>query len=101
MRRQHRSKELTEVQTLKKEIQKLKRENLALKKIYNQRKHVYENDKEENEIELEMAKEALVKETQLGQCDECMRHGIEIVPLLGRLLKRCTICGFNFGAINK
>lgn len=101
MKRRHNPKELSEVQTLRKEIEKLKKENKALRKKYNSHKHVYENDKLENELDLELAKEALTQEAQLGQCSECMRHGIEIIPLLGRLLKRCQICGHNFGAINK
>lgn len=86
------------------QIKTLRSHNRALKKRLRQlekNNHVREELKLDKEVDEEIERDNALafKEPVLEQCPECSRHGIETVTIVGKLLKRCTICGYRSGVI--
>lgn len=95
MKRIHRKKELSEVQTLRLENRNLKSENTQLRKAVKrlERKDHYKNNEApytDNEKQLDFFKDA-----EKTICEECFKGEIIERSVAGRYWKECTVCDFR------
>lgn len=92
MKRTHRTKELSEVQALKKENEELRSLVKSLRKRLKQlekSKHIYLDKKEDEHVEQEIEQE------EINKCPECYQGFIQTVDLGIRILHSCTLCDWR------
>ena len=91
MKRNHRDKEQTELQGLKRENKELKRENTSLKKEIRQLQK-----KEHNFEKITYSDpEDIFKKPQTSKCVVCGKGEIEEIIVAGRYFTRCDTCTFR------
>ena len=91
MKRIHRKKELTEVQSLKLENKSLRDENRNIKKELKRLQR-----KEHNfEIEDYEDPEEVIKDKTPSRCESCGKGQIEEISVAGRYFTRCDTCDYR------
>jgi hypothetical protein len=100
MKRTHRKKELTEVQTLKKENRELRTQVRDLKKQVRQlqkQEHFHENTKLDEEAEQMM----FDIEPIIPKCPGCSRPGLTEINVAGRHWWECSYCDYDTRKLKK
>lgn len=91
MKRSHRDKELTEVQSLKKENKRLKEEIRSIQRRNKQLERI------EHIIEIDDEVEDYI--TTKSICPACNKGNYEVTELVGRKFSCCDQCGFRSKAV--
>lgn len=94
MKRQHRKKELTEVQELRLENKALRMQVRELKKQIRQlqkQEHFHEDTKLEEEAEDMMFN----VDPELPKCPACYRPGLTEINVVGRHWWECSYCDYD------
>lgn len=96
MKRQHRKKELTEVQALKKENKALRDENKSLKRQVRQlqkTEHLLEaTDYEDPQLNFEQV---------IPKCPDCNKGNLKEYNVVGRHWLECEFCDYDTRKIKK
>lgn len=91
MKRTHRNKEVSELQTAREENRALKKENNSLRsqvKRLQKREHLVD-DQEKLQLE------AVYYEEKKTRCPECAKGYLESLNIVGRMFSRCTVCDYR------
>lgn len=94
MKRQHRKKELSEVQELKQQNKKLREENRSLQKEISRLR------KQEHLVEEALLKEAVeymieADEPKVQRCKECNKGELIERFVVGRMWWECSVCDYD------
>lgn len=88
VKRNHKKKELDQLQTIKRENESLKREVGKLRKQLRRSVEVEYIDKDQES-------ETIVEKLKISQCPKCQKGAIEEIELGAHMLKVCNLCTYR------
>ncbi len=90
VKRNHKTKELSQLQTVKKENDKLKKEVGRLRKQLRKHIEVEYIEEDNNDVEVEVPKQA-----KMNSCPKCQKGSIEELEIGIHTLKVCNLCTYR------